>query len=141
MIFDKIDKKDKGIVFVYTACSSQEEAKSIGRLAIEEKLAVSADYWLMNSVYPWQGVIHDASQYLLMFATQKLVSNRLIKFIESQHSYNIPMIIRTNTSATSLSYSLWVNNTLEEKEKYITEAEDKIKKDIESSDYQFGRLK
>ena len=83
MLYEKINKDDEDIVFVYTTCGSVKEARDIGFLAIEEKLAISADYWEMNSIYPWQNVIQEASQYMLVLTTEKIISSKLISFIES----------------------------------------------------------
>jgi uncharacterized protein involved in tolerance to divalent cations len=48
MILEEVEKGSENIVFVYTTCSSLDEAKSIGLSAVNEKLAISADYWFVN---------------------------------------------------------------------------------------------
>lgn len=140
MLFEKIDKESKDIVFVYTMCPSMGEARDIGLSAIKEKLAVSADYWLINSIYPWNKVIQEGEQYMLMFATQKVLSDTLMKHIEMEHSYSIPVVIRCDTSITNQPYHFWVDNTLTSKEEYITETEDEIKKRAEKGEH-YERLK
>lgn len=141
MILDKFTKDSKNIVFVYTTCVDQKQAREIGYQAIEEKLAISADYWFMNSIYPWQKVIREKNQYTLMFTTIKSKINSLIKFIELEHSYNIPMIAVVNVSMVNHSFYLWANNIFDLEEKYITEEEYYIKKREQSSDYNYGKLK
>lgn len=123
-IFERIDKSDSDIVFVYTMCGSIEEARSLGFSGIEEKLAISMDYWVVHSMYPWQNVMQEIDQYMLMFSTRKNLSDELIKHIESVHSYKIPMIARCKTDMTNIPYSLWVENTLNNnEEKIITKTE------------------
>lgn len=78
-IVEKIDIKTKDIVFVYTICSNAEEARSLGISSVQEKLAISADYWIINSIYPWQGVLQEVGQYMLMLSTLKELSKNLIK--------------------------------------------------------------
>lgn len=140
MLFEKIDKESKDIVFVYTTCPSMGEARDIGLSAIKEKLAVSADYWLINSIYPWNKVIQEGEQYMLMFATQKVLTDTLMKHIEMEHSYSVPVVIRCDTSITNQPYHFWVDNTLTSKEEYITETEDEIKKRTEKGEH-YERLK
>ena len=140
-IIEKVEKIKDDIVFVYTICKDVEEARSMGYSAIREKLAISMDYWIINSIYPWQGVIQEIDQYILMFSTKKLISEKLVKHIESEHSYNIPMIVRCDTDMTNLPYSLWVDNTLANEEQYITEPEAKIKKDNEEGINYYEKLK
>lgn len=131
-IFERVDKGAEDIVFVYTICGSREEARSLGFSAIEERLAISMDYWIINSIYPWQNIIREIDQYMLMFSTKKSLSDKLIKHVESEHSYKIPMVARCNTDMTNLPYSLWVENTLTNEEKYVTETELENKVDINS---------
>ena len=129
MLFEKIEKDSKGIVFVYTTCACIGEARAIAFSAIENKLAISADYWLVNSIYPWKNVIQDIDQHMIMFATEKDLSDKLIKHIETEHSYDVPMIVKTDTAITNQAYSFWVESTLSSKDKYITEEEErKMKK-------------
>lgn len=140
MLYEKVDKNDKNIVFVYTMCPSVNEARQIGLSAVNEKLAISADYWIINSIYPWNNVIQEGEQYMLMFATQKHLSDRLMKHIETEHSYSVPVVVRTDISMANQPYTFWVDNTLTSKNEYITETEDEIKKKNERG-YHYDRLK
>ena len=140
MLYETVEKNAKDIVFVYTMCPSIEEARDIGISAIKEKLAVSADYWIINSIYPWSNIIQETDQYMLMFATQKHLSNTLMKHIEMEHSYIVPVVICSETSITNQPYHFWVDNTLTSKEEYIIETEDDLKKKEERNS-NFERLK
>lgn len=141
MLFERIEKDSKNIVFVYTTCSGIEEARSIGLSAVEEKLAISADYWPVNSIYPWKNVVQEIDQCMLMFSTQKVLSDKLIKHIETEHSYSVPMVVRSDIKVTNQPYSFWVDNTLTSEDKYITEEEyQRIKKEAEGG-YQYDKLK
>jgi uncharacterized protein involved in tolerance to divalent cations len=139
-IVEKIEKGGEDIVFIYTICGGIEEARSMGYSAIREKLAISMDYWLINSIYPWQGVIQELNQYILMFSTQKILSDTLMKHLEAEHSYSIPMITRCLTDITNIPYSLWVENTLKNEDPYITETEEDMNK-RRQEDIGFNKLK
>lgn len=131
-ITEKIVRGSEDIVFVYTICGSIGEARDLGFSSIEEKHAISMDYWIIHSIYPWQGVIKEINQYMLMFSTKKGLSDNLIKHIESKHKYKAPMIARCNTDMTNISFNLWVDDTLKNTDKYITEEEAHPKEDISS---------
>lgn len=139
MILEEVQPGSENIVFVYTTCSSKEEAKSIGLSVINEHLAISADYWFVDSIYPWNGVVEEVEQYMLMLSTQKKFSEQLIEHIESMHSYHVPMIARSDISMTNHLYKTWVENTLGSKEKLISEADEKIIKERE--EFHYSRLK
>lgn len=121
MLYDKIQKGEEDIVFVYTICGGMEEARTIGYSAIKEKLAISMDSWVIHSIYPWQNNIQEVDQYILMFSTQKKLSGKLVSHIESEHSYKVPMVAVCSTNMTNIPYSLWVENTLNNDVEYIVD--------------------
>ena len=142
MIVEKIDNTSKDIVFVYTTCPSREEAKYMGLSAINQKLAVCIDYWVIGSIYPWKGVIQDVEQYMLMITTEKDLAERLMKFIGSMHPYSTPMIARIDTASINPNFTFWIDNTLKSNEVYISEKEEEIKEiDGEEEGYHYGKLK
>lgn len=142
MLVEKVAKTSKNIVFVYTTCRDREEARIIGLRAIEEKLAVCADFWEINSVYPWHGVIQEVDQYMLMITTQEDVSDALISFIGTVHSYTTPMITRLDTAVMNPTYIFWAEDTLQSREGYLSEEEAKIQQETEEDGgYHFGKLK
>ena len=122
-LFEKVEKGEDDIVFVYTICGNLEDARAMGYSAVKEKLAISMDYWIINSIYPWQSVIQEVGQYMLMFSTQKKLGQKLIKHIESEHKYNVPMIAKCDIAMTNLPYSLWVDDTLKSDEKINTQSD------------------
>lgn len=140
MLVEKVQKEIKEIVFVYTTCSDKAEARTLALSIIESKHAISADYWLVNSIYPWKNVIQEIDQYMIMFSTEKSKSSDLIKQIGNEHPYSIPMIVMLDTAITNHDYYFWVENTLSNKERYLTEKEyEKKKKEEQSANY--GKLK
>jgi uncharacterized protein involved in tolerance to divalent cations len=142
MIAEKVEHESKNIVFIYTTCQSIDEARSIGLSVIDEKLAISADYWPIGSIYPWHGVIQDVEQYMLMLTTQKFLSEKLIKSVGAMHSYSTPMITRLDTALINPTYTFWADSTLHEREAYITEEEKQKRDEYEEEDgYHYGKLK
>ena len=142
MIAEKVEHESKNIVFVYTTCQNADEARSIGLSAISEKLAISADYWAIGSIYPWHGVLQDVDQYMLMLTTQKFLSEKLVKFVGAVHSYSTPMITRLDTALMNPTYTFWADSTLSGHEAYITEEEKLEREEYDEEDgYHYGKLK
>jgi len=142
MLTEILQKGTKDIVFVYTTCSSIEEARSIGLGAINKKLAISADFWIIGSIYPWHGVIQEVDQYMLMLTTEKGLGDKLTKWVEGMHSYSTPMIAKSDNINMSPNYKFWANMTLSSKSEYLSEDEAKKKKEYEEEgDYHYGKLK
>jgi len=142
MIFDKLQKNEQDLVSVCTTCASREEAKSIAFSVVEEKLAACADFWPISSIYPWQEVVQEVDQYMLVVTTQRPFSEKLIKFITGLHSYSIPFVAEYEVKNASLLYKTWVDETLHGNKEYITEYEKKIR-DVSKEEgvYHPGKLK
>jgi periplasmic divalent cation tolerance protein len=123
MLVEKIHTEDKNLVFIYTTCTDRNEARIIGLSCIRERLAVSADFWAINSIYPWQNVIQDVDQFMLVLTTQKILSQRLMKFIEGIHSYAVPVIAESDIQVATQAYKFWIEQTLENNTAFLTTEE------------------
>jgi periplasmic divalent cation tolerance protein len=138
-MIENIKDENKDLVFVYTICPTKEEAISIGLSVLNKKLAISIDFWPVESVYPWKGVIQHINQYILMISTQKVLSDKLIESIESVHSYSVPMIAVCESSKVNYSYQLWMDELLSSKERYLSQEEARTKQKKKEENY--GKLK
>ena len=142
MLVEKIHKEDTSLVFVYTTCSSREEARVIAMQCIGERLAVSGDFWAINSIYPWQTVIQDVDQYMLILTTQKALSEKLMKFIEGVHSYAVPVIAECDVQIATQGYKFWIQESLESTEPFVTREEyDKQLQTEQEGNFHPGQLK
>lgn len=63
-----------------------------------------------------------------------------MKHIEAEHSYSVPVVIRTDISLANQPYTFWADNILSSKDDYITETEAEVKKKNERG-YHYDRLK
>lgn len=142
MLVESIDKTDQNIVFVYTTCENKEEAKYLGLSAIEDKLAICVDYWEVNSLYPWHGVMQEVHQYMVMMTTQKPLAKKLVNFITGLHSYSIPMVGSSDVQISNPAYLTWTDKTLTSLEPYRSEAEDAaVQRSVAEDGYHPGHLK
>lgn len=142
MLVESIDKEHKNIVFIYTTCQDLAEAKYLSLSAIQEKLAICADFWEVNSIYPWHGVIQDVNQYMVMITTEKSLAEKLIAFVASLHSYSIPMISSCEPNFTNPAYLTWAYKTLNNNEAYKSAEEEASKeRSISEDGYHPGHLK
>lgn len=130
------------IVFLYTTCADRSEARDLAFSTVNEKLAICADFWSVESVYPWQGVLQNVNQYMVMFTTKKKLSKKLADFVGGLHSYTVPMICETETSFTNSTYTAWADKTLRGDTKYLSQKEGAKRQEYEDEDgYHPGRLK
>ncbi len=98
-----------GVVLVTVAV--KEEAIAIAHALVELKLAACVSLLPIQSIYTWQGTLHQEDEW------QLLIKSDLSKFIELEakirelHSYEVPEIIALPIVAGSLPYFQWMEQS------------------------------
>jgi periplasmic divalent cation tolerance protein len=102
------------IALAYIPCKDNDEAKSLAKLAIEEKLAACANILPnIQSVYSWEGNIEEASECLLLLKHKKSDFPLLRKLICDKHSYETPCVTQIDLHNTNKSYLDWVSSFID----------------------------
>ncbi len=96
-------------ILVFVTCGSEEEAVTIARRLVEERLAACVNLISpIRSIYRWEGRILDEKEWLLIIKTQKQRFEELSKKVKSLHSYSVPEIIALAIGEGSPSYLNWL---------------------------------
>jgi periplasmic divalent cation tolerance protein len=101
------------MVFIYTTCASLEEARRLGSLMIERKIAACVDYWPVESCYMWEGSMQCASQAMLMITTLEAKTQHVDDLLSENHSYSIPLIAGVDIRRLNRRYKEWMAEVLE----------------------------
>jgi periplasmic divalent cation tolerance protein len=92
------DRDGKGIKImtynlVYMTAANLEEARTIARALVESRLAACVNIIdNMNSVYRWEGEIHEDREVVIIAKTLNERVPELIRKVKSLHSYDCPCI-------------------------------------------------
>ena len=79
---------------IYSTIDTLENAKTIARLLVKEKLAACVHIIpKIESIYRWQGKIEETNEYVLLAKTSERNVQKTIQKIRSLHPYKIPEII------------------------------------------------
>ncbi len=98
-----------GIVTVYATFPSEEEARRIARILIEERRAACANILGdCHSIYRWQDAIEEASEISALFKTRAELADGLIARLAQLHSYEVPAAVVWPISKAWPAYSNWV---------------------------------
>lgn len=101
-------KEQAVVIFVTT--SSPAEARTIGRALVEEKLVACANIIpQIRSIYHWQGEIYDEPEALMVLKTRSGRIQKVIKKVQSLHSYTVPEVIAFPITAGSKEYLSWIH--------------------------------
>jgi periplasmic divalent cation tolerance protein len=100
------------IVTVYGTFPDQEEAASIARTLVEERLAACANILgPCRSFYRWQGAIEDAQEVAVLFKTNADSADALLARLAELHSYDVPAAVVWPIEKTLDPYRRWVEES------------------------------
>ena len=99
------------ICVIYSSFPSKDSALRIGKLLLEAKLIACSNVFKIESQYIWKGKFHEEDEYGAYFKTSIYKKNQAIKFINSNHPYEIPMITDQEVVVNN-AYKAWMDSFL-----------------------------
>ncbi len=97
------------IVSVYATFGSDDEARTIGRRMVDERLAACVNILgACHSIYRWEGAIHEAGEVAAIFKTTAGQAPLLIKRIAALHSYDVPAATVWPIAQAPQNYRQWI---------------------------------
>ena len=101
------------VVTVTAVFASEQEARTIGRAVVEERLAACVNIGgAVHSIYHWQGEIEEAGEVAASFKTTAAMADALIAHIAELHSYDVPCIYVAPVEKLLASYADWVEENV-----------------------------
>ena len=92
-----------------TTTPSREEAQSIAKLLIEEKLAACVQLLPIESFYVWQDKTQNEAEILLLIKTRTVLFDAAVARIKQIHSYTVPEIVAMPFAAGLPGYFEWIS--------------------------------
>ena len=100
---------------VLTTVPNAEEAESLARAIVENKLAACVQILpRMTSVYVWEGKVQTENEHLMLIKTLPEKYVELAEFITANHSYTTPEIVAVESSEVAEPYRKWVSDVMNE---------------------------
>jgi len=100
-------------VLVLVTTASAEEAETIAKAVVGERLAACANLVPgVRSIFFWEGGVQDEAETLLILKSREERFPELEARIRSLHSYTVPEIIALPLSAGHRPYLDWVMDTV-----------------------------
>ena len=102
---------DKIIVFV--TCESKEQAETIARTVVSEKLAACVNVLPgIRSCYVWKGQLTWSEEVLLLIKTAESRFGQLQDRIKALHSYDVPEVVSVTIEDASQVYVSWIESSI-----------------------------
>lgn len=100
----------QGAMIVYTTCATEDEARHIARVLVEERLAACVQRLPgLRSTYVWKGEVHDEPEVLLIIKMRSGLYPQVEARIRALHSYEVPEIVALPIETGSEDYLAWLN--------------------------------
>lgn len=100
-------------VTIYAVFANDEEARTIGRAMVEERLAACVNILgPVRSIYRWQDKIEDTAEVAALFKTTGAAADRLIARIAELHSYDVPCVESWPVDKVLADYGDWLEDSI-----------------------------
>ena len=93
---------------------SLEEAKNIGQKLVEQNLAACVNLLEnMTSIYKWENKLEECQEVVMIAKTRKTLIPKLIKTVNSLHSYDCPCILELPIQGGDPEFLSWIETETE----------------------------
>lgn len=90
-----------------------DEAKRLGKMIVEQKLASCVDFWPVGSMYYWKNEFKAVSQAMLMITSLETKLQGIEDLLAKNHSYSVPLTAGVDVRRINRPYKEWMAQTLE----------------------------
>jgi periplasmic divalent cation tolerance protein len=105
----KTAKTAKTARLVLVMAGSEDEAASIARTLVDERLAACVNIiGPARSIYRWGGAVEDAREYLLLIKTRARLYTKVERRVRELHSYEVPEVVALPFASGSRRYLEWL---------------------------------
>ena len=95
--------------FVYMTFGSKKEARSIGKVLVEERLVAGVNIIdRVNSLYIWQDKLQDDQEVIMIAKTTFERMAMVIERVKALHSYECPCIVGLPIRAGNPEFLDWI---------------------------------
>jgi periplasmic divalent cation tolerance protein len=95
-------------LLVLTTVGTREDALALARALVGLRLAACAQIEAIDSVYRWQGAVHEEGEFRVLFKTRGDAYAAVEAAIRERHPYELPAIHAIATVQAHAAYADWV---------------------------------
>ena len=100
---------EQELSWIYMTAGSLEEARQIGRVLVEKKLAACVNLIEgICSLYQWNGEIQEDRETVMIAKTRHELVGELTRTVKSVHSYDCPCILELPVNGGNPEFFDWI---------------------------------
>ena len=109
----KVMLQTSDVFWCYCTAQNTEEAKKIGRAAVEGKLAACANILGSGtSIYLWEGQVKESDEAYYVMKTTGAKVNLLKALVEKESSYETPCFLALKVEMGLENYLKWLRTSV-----------------------------
>lgn len=111
---DNVFSESEQVAFLYGTCASLDQARTIARVLVEEKIAACVNIIPhVCSFYVWEGKVQEDEEVSVIMKTRRSLAESVIQRFKELHSYECPAIVSFDVGMGNRDYLSWIfQNTL-----------------------------
>ncbi len=98
--------------FVYFTCGSKEEAQTLSRALLQNRVIACANIFPISSLYIWKGNLEKAEEYGAFLKTEKRKVAIVIEEVRKLHSYEVPDIVEIPLGKGFQPFFQWISEVV-----------------------------
>lgn len=96
-------------VLIYTTFETVEDAKKVGRILVESRLAACVNIIpSMTSLYEWQGELQEADEVVMIIKTRKGCQPLALQRTKDLHPYDTPALLAIDPLEVDKDFAAWI---------------------------------
>lgn len=96
---------------VVTTVGTADAARRLAREMVERRLAACAQIGAIDSLYRWQGAVHEDAEFRLLLKTAPDRVDALLAALRERHPCELPALHAWPVSAADPAYAGWVTES------------------------------
>ena len=107
---EAVTDQDRPIV-LYATFGSLDEAQTIGRALVEERLAACVNIFPeIQAIFEWQDKLEEVKEAAMFIKTRSSLEARVIERVKQLHSYDVPAIVVLEFTGGNADYFAWISD-------------------------------
>lgn len=95
--------------FIYVTCESEEQAASIGKALVGERLVACVNILGgMKSLYWWDGGVQSGEEVVLIAKTTETKVETVTERVKALHSYDVPCVVALPITGGNPDFLEWI---------------------------------
>lgn len=99
---------------IYITAGDMAEARKLGRILVEERLAACVNIFPITSIFRWKDNIDEANEFGIIVKTISDKVKKIEKRVKEIHSYEVPCVVSFKIDEASAKYLEWIQESVDD---------------------------